>query len=44
VAPHAKGKALWDDCPDEQQEREIGEILSSDTEAVFFAERPGGGL
>ena len=37
-------KPLWDDCPDEQQEREIDEILSSDTEVVFFAERPGGGL
>ena len=25
-------KALWDDCPDEQQELEIDEILSSETE------------
>ena len=37
-------RALWDDCPDEQQDREIDEILASDTEEVFFAERPGGGL
>jgi aminoglycoside 6'-N-acetyltransferase I len=37
-------KALWDDCPDEEQEREIDGIVASDTEEVFFAERPGGGL
>src|SRR4051794_20234738 len=37
-------RALWDDCPDDQQVREMREILASDTEAVFFAERPGGGL
>lgn len=37
-------RALWDDCPDGQQVREMGEILASDTEEVFFAERPGGGL
>ena len=37
-------RALWDDCPDEQQEREIDEILGSDVEDVFFADRPGGGL
>ncbi len=37
-------KALWDDCPDEQQEREIDGILAGGTEEVFFAERPGGGL
>jgi aminoglycoside 6'-N-acetyltransferase I len=37
-------QALWDDCPDKQQEREIDEILSSDTEVVFFAERSSGGL
>jgi aminoglycoside 6'-N-acetyltransferase I len=37
-------KALWEDCPDEQQVREMGEILESDSEEVFFAERPGGGL
>jgi aminoglycoside 6'-N-acetyltransferase I len=37
-------RALWDDCPDEQQEREIDEILGSDVEGVFFADRPGGGL
>ena len=33
-------RALWDDCPDEQQVREMEEILASDTEEVFFAERP----
>src|SRR3954447_6893653 len=37
-------RALWDDCPDEQQVREMEEIPGSDTEEVFFAERPGGGL
>jgi aminoglycoside 6'-N-acetyltransferase I len=37
-------RALWDDCPDEQQVREMEEILGSDPEAVFVAERPGGGL
>src|SRR3954451_16186886 len=37
-------RALWDDCPDGQQVREMEEILESDTEVVFFAERPGGGL
>ena len=37
-------KALWDDCPDDQQEREIDEMLNNDTEVVFVAERPGGGL
>ena len=36
--------ALWDDCPDEQQAREMEEILGSDTEIAFVAERPGGGL
>jgi aminoglycoside 6'-N-acetyltransferase I len=34
---------LWDECPDEQQVREMEEILGSGTEAVFVAERPGGG-
>jgi aminoglycoside 6'-N-acetyltransferase I len=37
-------KALWDVCPDDQQEREIEEVLNSDTEVVFVVERPGGGL
>jgi aminoglycoside 6'-N-acetyltransferase I len=37
-------RALWDDCPDDEQVREIEEIRGSDTEAVFFAERPDGGL
>ena len=38
-------KALWADCPDDQQLREMEEILASDTDVpVFFAERPGGGL
>ena len=37
-------KALWEDCPDDQQVREMEEILASDTEEVFYAERPGGGL
>ncbi len=37
-------RILWDDCPDEQQVREMQEILDSDTEEVFFAVRSGGGL
>ena len=37
-------KALWGDCPDEQQVREMKEILASDTEIAFVAEGPGGGL
>jgi hypothetical protein len=37
-------RALWDDCPDDQQVREMEEILAGDSEEVFFAERPGGGL
>ena len=36
--------ALWDDCPDQQQVQEMEQILGSDTEEVFVAERPGGGL
>lgn len=34
----------WDDCPDEQQLREMAEIPESESEAVFLAERPDGGL
>jgi aminoglycoside 6'-N-acetyltransferase I len=37
-------QALWEDCLDEQQEREMEEILGSESEDVFFAERPEGGL
>jgi aminoglycoside 6'-N-acetyltransferase I len=37
-------RALWDDCPDEQQEREMEEILATDSEEVIFAERLGGGV
>ena len=37
-------KILWDDCPDEQQVREMAEILASETEEVFLAERPDDGL
>ncbi|MHB1559165.1 MAG: aminoglycoside 6'-N-acetyltransferase [Isosphaeraceae bacterium] len=37
-------KALWEDCPDDQQLREIEDNLASDVDAVFVAERPGGGL
>ena len=37
-------KSLWEDCPDDQQVREMEEILTSDTEEVFFAERPEGVL
>ena len=37
---------LWDDCPADQQVREMDEILGggSDIEVVFAAERSGGGL
>jgi aminoglycoside 6'-N-acetyltransferase I len=37
-------RALYPDCPDAQQECEIEECLRGDTDAVFVAERPGGGL
>jgi aminoglycoside 6'-N-acetyltransferase I len=37
-------RSLWEDCPDEQQFREMEEILGSEMEEVFFAERPEGGL
>lgn len=37
-------RTLWDDCPEEQQVREVEEILKSETEEIFFAERPEGGL
>jgi aminoglycoside 6'-N-acetyltransferase I len=37
-------KALWEDCLDDQQVREMDEILASDTEEVFVAERSNGGL
>ena len=36
-------KALWEDCADEQHVREMEEILNSDVDQIFFAERPGGG-
>jgi aminoglycoside 6'-N-acetyltransferase I len=37
-------RALWQDCPADQQEREIDGILRSNIEEVFFSERPGGSL
>jgi aminoglycoside 6'-N-acetyltransferase I len=37
-------RALWDECPDEQQAREMEEIRGSDWDEVFLAERPGSGL
>ncbi|AGA30157.1 sortase-like acyltransferase [Singulisphaera acidiphila DSM 18658] len=37
-------RTLWDDCPDDEQVREMDEILESDLEEVFFAEWPGGKL
>jgi aminoglycoside 6'-N-acetyltransferase I len=37
-------RALWEDCPDAQQVREMEGTLSSDTDEVLVAERPGGGL
>ena len=37
-------RALWEDCPNDEHEREIDEIVASKSEGVFFAERPVGGL
>jgi aminoglycoside 6'-N-acetyltransferase I len=37
-------RALWEDCADEQQLREMEEIVASDTQHVVVAERPGGRL
>jgi aminoglycoside 6'-N-acetyltransferase I len=37
-------RALWGNCPDEQQAKEMQEILAGDIEEVFFAQRPDGGL
>lgn len=37
-------RALWEDCPEEQQVREMEENLSSDVDEVFVAERPDGRL
>ncbi len=36
-------RLLWDDCPDDQQVREMAEILESESETVFLAERLEGG-
>lgn len=36
-------RILWDDCSVEQQVREMAEILASETEEVFLAERPDDG-
>jgi aminoglycoside 6'-N-acetyltransferase I len=37
-------RALWDDCPDDEHAREIEEISASESEEVFLAVRPDGGL
>jgi aminoglycoside 6'-N-acetyltransferase I len=37
-------QALWEDCPYEEQCREIDESLRSGSDRVFVAERPRGGL
>jgi aminoglycoside 6'-N-acetyltransferase I len=37
-------RALWEDYPEDEQEREAEGILKSDSDEVFFAERPEGGL
>lgn len=39
-----KGQALWEDFLDDQQVREMEEIIASQKEEVFVAERPSGGL
>jgi aminoglycoside 6'-N-acetyltransferase I len=36
--------ALWDDCPVDEQEREMDEYLCEPINRVFLAERPEGGL
>ena len=36
-------RILWDDCPDDQQLREMDEILKSETEIVLVAEKTVGG-
>jgi aminoglycoside 6'-N-acetyltransferase I len=37
-------RALWEDCPDDEQVREMDEILGGESDTVFFAERLDGGL
>lgn len=37
-------RILWEDCPDAEQVKEVGEILKSDEETAFLAERTGGGF
>jgi aminoglycoside 6'-N-acetyltransferase I len=37
-------RTLWDDCPVEEQEREMEEYLREPVNRVFLAERPEGGL
>src|SRR4051812_13856133 len=37
-------RVLWPECPDDEQVREIDEILTAGSEHVFLAERPEGGL
>jgi aminoglycoside 6'-N-acetyltransferase I len=32
-------RALWDDCPDAQQERKIEALFASDVDDAFFTER-----
>jgi aminoglycoside 6'-N-acetyltransferase I len=48
VADHAEWlrmrRALWEDCHDDEQVREMDEILRNNVETVFLAERPEGGL
>src|SRR6185312_805604 len=37
-------QALWDDCPEDQQAREMEDTLAADSDEVFFAERADGRL
>jgi aminoglycoside 6'-N-acetyltransferase I len=37
-------RALWEVSPDDQQAQEADEILRDDSQEVFFAARPAGGL
>jgi aminoglycoside 6'-N-acetyltransferase I len=37
-------RALWEECPGDEQVREMEETLKNSEEEVFIAERPDGGL
>jgi len=37
-------RALWEDCSDVEQVREMDETLNNNVDTVFLVERPEGGL